>query len=492
MQTASSIYSKQHPKIRQILEQAGSPSKVLCVAIDYAKAQHVILFCNGFGDILKKPFPIENSPQGLQKLLDEVKSTCSHRSIQTKHVFFGGEDSPSYVQGFTQALSDKGFLVIRVNAWEAKKQRDNHQAATDELDVLAIAKTLLNKATYSDSDRSKVIQTLRELSRTRAHFVKRATGQKLQIHQYASRLFPRFLERKKSGITPFSDACLALLSERFSPEHIRRKRRESLIALLERHGHEEAQKAADQLKTLAAEVFSPSSEMVECWQIALQEHVRHYQSLEESVKALDKALACCLAKTPGAFLTSISGIGVVLAAGLLSELGEPGQWKRLRSLCSYSGIVPRVYQSGGPDKPAQITTVSRRCSHRAKNWVVQAASQIGLWGPEELMVQYQKLVANDQHADFIMGKRLLRICKDLMRRGAVYRPKALLLPDTPAAELSAYYRKLWDHLIQKWYRLIDCEELFKPEYPLGQWRQVTQKLYKLSLPLPKQKQRKAA
>lgn len=491
MENTTSIYSKQNPKIRQILEQAGSPAKALCGAFDYAKAKHVVLLCNGFGDIIKKSFPVDNSPKGIEKLLEEVRSTCAHRGIKKEHVFFGGEDSPSYAQNFIQALSDKGYLVARVNAWEAKQQRDNHQASTDQLDVRAIAKTLLSKTSYCDQDQPKAILTLKEFCRTRSHFVDHSTEQKLHIHHQASRLFPQFLNQKQSGIAPFSRSGLALMAEGFCPEQIRRRRRDHLVGFLQRHGQEDPEQAADKLKALAAEVLAPCSQMLVCWQAALAQHVLQYQSLCQSVGALEKEMARSLAKTGGALLTTVGGVGVVLASGILAEFGDPAGWKAVRFLCSYSGIVPRTSQTGGPDKPAHTGTVQRRCNRRAKNWIVQAASSIGKCGPTELQSQYAQLQANGQHADFVMSKRLLRIFKDLVRRGTVYRPKALLSPETPTSEWIAYYRELWDRLLKKWHGLIEWEELFDPCYPLGQWRQMAQELYKLSLPLPKKRPGKA-
>src|SRR2546423_2488594 len=239
MENNTSIYSKQNPKIRQILEQAGSPAKALCGALDYAKSQHVVLLCNGFGDILKKCFSINNSPKGVEKLLEEVRSACVHRGIKKEHVFFGGEDSPVYAQNFIQTLSDNGYLVARINAWEAKQQRDNHQASTDQLDVRAIAKTLLSKASYCDQDQPKAILALKEFCRTRSHFVNHSTEQKLHIHHQASRLFPQFLNQKQSGIAPFSRSALALMAEDFSPEQIRGRRRDQLVGFLQRHGQED-------------------------------------------------------------------------------------------------------------------------------------------------------------------------------------------------------------------------------------------------------------
>ena len=58
-------------------------------------------------------------------------------------------------------------------------------------------------------------------------------------------------------------------------------------------------------------------------------------------------MALLLCQTQGAFLTSIKGIGLVLASGVTSELGNPLQQKSAVNLASYAGIIPRVKQSGG-------------------------------------------------------------------------------------------------------------------------------------------------
>jgi len=40
MRTKASIYSDGNPQINKLFEQTGHPAKVMCVALDYAKAQH--------------------------------------------------------------------------------------------------------------------------------------------------------------------------------------------------------------------------------------------------------------------------------------------------------------------------------------------------------------------------------------------------------------------------------------------------------------------
>jgi hypothetical protein len=46
-------------------EEAGSGEKVMCVPMDYAKKDHLVMFCNGHGDIIRKPFSVKNTPEGI-------------------------------------------------------------------------------------------------------------------------------------------------------------------------------------------------------------------------------------------------------------------------------------------------------------------------------------------------------------------------------------------------------------------------------------------
>ena len=61
-----SIFSYQSQELNSLLEEAGNNAKVMCMPIDYAKKEHVVMFCNGHGNILRKPFPVKNSPEDLE------------------------------------------------------------------------------------------------------------------------------------------------------------------------------------------------------------------------------------------------------------------------------------------------------------------------------------------------------------------------------------------------------------------------------------------
>jgi hypothetical protein len=216
----------------------------------------------------------------------------------------------------------------------------------------------------------------------------------------------------------------------------------------------------------------------------LKQLIELYRHLQNSIAAADRELAFWLARTPGALITSIPGFGLTLSAGLIAELGPPKQWRSLRRLCSYAGVVPRTQQTGGPDNPARTGPVQSRCNKRLKNVLIQAVQKVMLYGSEDLLATAAQLQARGAHTRFAMAKRLLRLCKSIALTGALYRPKALMNPSTPSETLREYYQQLWPKLIEKWRNKTDVRQVFAPEQPLGQWRQTIQELYTLDLPLP--------
>ena len=487
MPTKSTIYSRCNPQLLKLFEAAGHPAKVLCVALDYAKAQHTALICNGLGDLLKPSFAIENTAQGAAQLLGEVRACVKPGKIRPEHVFFGGEDYPSFAENFLRHLRQEKFLVVRVNAWEAKQQRDNFQASSDSLDLLGIARCCLNRRGQSVRDLPQAYPNLRLATRDRDKLVRMRTALSNRIHSYVDRLFPGFLSADKSGLQPFSPASLDLMADRFSPAQLRRRPRQALSQWLGRRGLPHPQDTAQQLKQLANNALPPAPEQTLLLQQTLAQLVGLYRYLAQSIARIDHEVAHWLARTPGAWLTSIPGLGITLAAGWTAELGPPHQWHSVRQLCSYCGVVPKSKQTGGPDQAPTVGPVQPRCNKRLKNVVLQAVRKVIQYGPEELRRTAQELQARGAHTEFALAKRLVRLGKYLALTGTVYRPKAMLDPQTPKATLAAHYQRVWEKLLPKWRDKADLREVFAPEQPPGQWRKMVQELYALELRLPHQK-----
>jgi hypothetical protein len=277
------------------------------------------------------------------------------------------------------------------------------------------------------------------------------------------------------------------MSEQFSAAAIRRRSQSSLGQWLARRGVAEPHAVAAQLKELAKMALLPAPEQVLLLQRSLGHLVGLYGNLQQSIGSLDRELGYWLARTPGALLTSISGIGVTLAAGWMAELGPPTQWHAVRRLSAYAGVVPRSKQTGGPQKAPVTGHVQHRCNKRFKNVVLLAVEKVRQFGPEDLRRDAEKLQAQGSHTEFGMAKRLVRLAKYLVHTGTIYRPKALMGPHTLKENLALYYQQAWEKLLQKWKAKADLKDVFAPGHPLGQWRKMAQELYALELPLPAQR-----
>ena len=476
------IIKQYNPDLTNIFKNAGSPSKVMCVGIDYAKTNHTAMICNGEGMILKNAFDIHNNPEGVDFLIERVKKICKKHSIKSKYVFFGGEDCGTFSTNFIETLRQRDWPVFRVDAGTAKKQRANFIASSDKVDLLGIVKTLLDKRCSFHASYSDVTLHLCSLTRHRSTLVDSKTRTGNRIHGIVDMLFPGFLDEKLSGIPSFSPASLWLMEDRFSSSQIKRKRRKTLIERLHGHGVKEAELKAAQLQSYASKVLLPPEEMTGVLQTALSHEARLYKAFLDSIAQTDKITALTLAKTPGAFLTTIKGTGIVLAAGVSSEIGPVEGQISLRRLSAYAGIVPRSKQSGGKNSPARHGTVSRRSNHRFKNFLVQCGNHMGQHGPAELKEDHGRRTANGQNADFGMARRYLRIGMHLMRTHSCYIPEEIRQSHDKDRR-KEYYLRIWPKLRDKWRKSGALEEAFKPSNPLGEWKECIEAIYDIKLPL---------
>lgn len=485
-----SIYGQQSQELLRIYEEAGTSKKVLVGAIDYAKQDHVVMLCNGNGDILRKPFPVKNTPEGVDFLLTQMDGTCRYHKINPKHAFFGGEDCGSYTENFAECLRDRGWLVAGVNAEDAKKQRENLQASTDRLDLLGIARMLINRRGNCAPSQSGPYRNMRTLVRHRRKLVCLSTEERNRMHCLVDRLCPGFLDEKKSGLTPFHKPSLRIMEDHFSAAQIAKRKRSTLAGLISRAGGQHPEEIASKLQSYAATVLHAAPEYVPTMQLSLAQHVALYRCLQDNTDALEREIAVWLAQTQGAFLMTVKGIGMVLAAGVAAEIGDPVTQRPVNNLVSYAGIIPRVSQTGGPEAEAYIGSVAHRCNRILKDYIVQSASHIGLHGVADLMADHHRRDAAGQHANYGIARRYLRVGMHLMRNSTIYLPPELRGSKVSAEARVEYYQIFWPYLLEKWKKYDAHHVAFAPENPLGQWRDMIQELYEIELKLPGERRAK--
>lgn len=81
-----------------------------------------------------------------------------------------------------------------------------------------------------------------------------------------------------------------------------------------------------------------------------------------------------------------------------------------------------------------------------------------------------------------MGRRYMRMAVHLMRTGEIYKPRDLRNHSDMQA-LRAYYLQMWPFLRAKWKKSGALGVAFRRDTPLGQWRERTEAIYQIQLPL---------
>ena len=145
------------------------------------------------------------------------------------------------------------------------------------------------------------------------------------------------------------------------------------------------------------------------------------QSLQDTSVALEKRIADLFSQFDST-LTSITGIGPVLGAVILSEIRDIACFPSADKLAAYAGLNPKVKQSG--DMKSSAVHMSKRGSpylHRA----IWTAGAIVVRFDPMFKACYEKKSAEGLHYMNIIGhvfKRMTAVIFAVMRDNKVYEP----------------------------------------------------------------------
>jgi hypothetical protein len=206
----------------------------------------------------------------------------------------------------------------------------------------------------------------------------------------------------------------------------------------------------------------------------------------------ENEMARNLVQTPAALLTSIPGMGVALASGIVGELGDPRHWRGLNRMYSYAGCAQRQKQSGGPDKLPVGMGLPHDCNHRLKNWLLQAAFHVGttqhparripgLDGKHRLLNDWQTLAARDGHTRLGIAKRLLRIMDAMITEQRIYLPQWWLdknLTERPEPGLDATWLEAATAAMEEKWKSYDLTGIPDELNHLKIWRKNANELIK--------------
>ena len=391
------------------------------VGIDIAKRSHMIRVIDSEGRTVCRPFSIRNSCSGCNALLERLRKLTNHKS----EFLFAMESTSHYWLALYTRLRKEGYQVVVLNPIQTSAMRDilMQENKTDEIDTLVIAETIRFGRYKASSVPQEKLLALRELCRNRFYLIDMGSDLKRKITALLDQGFPEF-ESQFSSI--FGKTALAVLRQYPTPEKLSRAQTGKLTEVLQAASNGRfGEWKATQLKELARDSFGiPDCEGA--YSTLLLMYLGQLQSLQDAAAALEKRIATLFSQFDST-LTSITGIGPVLGAVILSEIRDISCFTSADKLAAYAGLNPKVKQSG--DMKSSAVHMSKRGSPYLRR-AIWMAGAIAVQFDPMFKTYYEKKSAEGLRYMNIIGhvsKKMTAVIFAVMRDNKIYEP---VLPAT--------------------------------------------------------------
>lgn len=309
----------------------------LYAGIDVGKYKHEVTFLSESGEQVGNPLVFDNSQRGLEKLFGQALKNDPERII------FGLEATGHYWLPLYAQLTAAGYDVKVINPIQSDSLRNLYIRVTknDRKDSFLIAEVLrFGRYTETKVAKEPLIQ-LRELSRMRVEFQQSVAGIKTRIIGLLDRFFPEF---ERCFSTPCSATAQEVLKSYPTPEELADCSLNELKDLIEkasrgRHGLDKAVK----LKDAAAKSFGITFGL-DAFRLEIRLLLEQLSFIETQVEQLDRYIEELMKEQN--LILSVPGVGPVLGAAILGEIGDISRFGSAKKLTAYAGLDATVYQSG--------------------------------------------------------------------------------------------------------------------------------------------------
>ena len=324
---------------------------------------------------------------------------------------------------------DYGYRLV--NPYTVKKRREGDQldrSKDDNRDAFTIA-DLLRTGKYTETQLLHGgYAELRQYVTLYTRLQRDVRRQKTLIRNVAGQLFPELprVFKDLAGLT-----ALAMLRNHAAAAVVRKMSQDAFIAGVRSDLPGQRVQVA---KLRRAHVLVRRSvgltEGVEALQLALRLHIEALEALEQQLEEVYKVLAdAFLALPESAYLLSVHGLGIITAATILAEIGDPSHYTNARQLVKLAGTQPVPNTSGR--KSRSKTPMSHKGRPRLRTalfFAVMRLVQIDQAFARDylhLQTREENPLTKMQALGVLMNK-LLRILWALMRQRSSYDPELQL------------------------------------------------------------------
>ena len=201
---------------------------------------------------------------------------------------------------------------------------------------------------------------------------------------------------------------------------------DELAAFIQKHGRgkfEDVDGTVSDLQKAAKNSYRPPTVIADSVNQILAISMSAIRLLQKQIKEYDKAIEQQLSAIPNT-LTSVKGIGLVYAAGIIAEVGDVNRFPSQASLAKYAGLTWTQRQSG--EFVAEDTRLIRTGNHHLRYYLCEAANSLRKCDPEFRRFYNLKFheVSKHQHrrALALTARKLVRLVYALLKTNRLYIP----------------------------------------------------------------------
>lgn len=405
-------------------------SSTLIVGIDVSSQSNSIFFMDSEGNhLLKKAFFVNNDTEGADTIIAEAIS-CAQK-INATSIKFGMESTSHYSWHLQQYLYNSsellGFetLVYLLNPATVRgmKKVFPYTQKTDTIDARMIAETVRFGNVKPSPKPDFRFAALQRLTRYRFSLVHTIINEKNRASNLIYLKFSSYSED-----CPFSNvfgkASTALI-EKYTPDQIARLSSEELVEFIVSNGNnrlKDPNEIVAGLKKAANRAYRLHPALDDTIGLSLSMTLENIRFLEKQLDKLDKEIESHL-KAFRHTLTTIPGIGPVISAGLVAEIGDVSRFDNEAALAKYAGLVWNKYQSG--NFCGEETSLAKCGNQYLRYYLVEAANFVRMHS-DEFGAYYAKKyseVNKHQHkrALVLTARKFLRLVFAMLSKGQIYR-----------------------------------------------------------------------
>lgn len=392
---------------------------MLFVGIDIGKNNHVASMMDEKGKVVFKAFSFSNTTDGGNALFSKLSSFSSDPS----DFEIGMEATGHYWLSVYSFLFEKSFLLhvinpIQTDGW--RKGTEIRKRKNDTIDSVLIADLIRYGQFVETRLADEDLFSLRTLTRFRTYLVESISDLKRKVVCILDQVFPEYQSIFSNIFGRTSKEILLQFPSPIDFENISSETLAKLLAQLSRQ--KVGATKAEQLKAAASSSFGITFAQ-NSFTFQLKALIEQISFIENQVKETETEISRIMEKLKSP-ITTITGIGNVTGAAIISEIGDISKFDSPRKLVAFAGIDASVTQSG--EFEATHNVMSKRGSPYLRKAIFQSALIASFKDPV-LSAYYQKKRSEGKHHLTCVGavsRKMCNIIYAVLKNNEPYVPKA--------------------------------------------------------------------